>query len=55
MARCFQGSQLQLAPLARLLGEPDLGPTTRGVLAAWEGGLFGCGLAFGLTRRPRQR
>ncbi|HLA77475.1 MAG TPA: winged helix-turn-helix domain-containing protein [Vicinamibacteria bacterium] len=55
MARSFQGSQVRLAPLARLLGEPDLGPTTRSVLGAWEGGIFGSGLAFGLTRRPRQR
>jgi DNA-binding winged helix-turn-helix (wHTH) protein len=53
MGRSFQGSQVQLAPLARLLGERELGVVTRTVLAAWEGGLFGFGLAFGLTRRPR--
>jgi DNA-binding winged helix-turn-helix (wHTH) protein len=53
VARAFQGSQVQLAPLARLLGEPELGDLTRGVLAAWEGLFFGAGLAWGLTRRPR--
>jgi DNA-binding winged helix-turn-helix (wHTH) protein len=53
LARSFQGSQVQLAPLARLLGEPELGDVTRSVLAAWEGMFFGAGLAWGLTRRPR--
>jgi DNA-binding winged helix-turn-helix (wHTH) protein len=53
VARSFQGSQVQLAPLARLLGEPEMGDLTRGVLAAWEGLFFGAGLAWGLTRRPR--
>jgi hypothetical protein len=53
MARAFHGSHVSLAPLARLFGEPDLGPLTRTVLSACEGLLFGCGLALGLTRRPR--
>jgi DNA-binding winged helix-turn-helix (wHTH) protein len=53
MARSFRGSQVGLVPLARLLGEPDVGMITRGVLSAYEGLLFGAGLAFGLTRRPR--
>jgi hypothetical protein len=53
VARSFRGSQVQLAPLARLLGEPEIGDLTRGVLAAWEGMFFGAGLAWGLTRRPR--
>jgi DNA-binding winged helix-turn-helix (wHTH) protein len=52
VARSFQGSQVQLAPLARLLGERELGDVTRGVLGAWEGMFFGAGLAWGLTRRP---
>jgi DNA-binding winged helix-turn-helix (wHTH) protein len=52
MARAFQGSQVGLAPLARLVGEPELGRVTRSVLAAYEGLLFGMGLAWGLTRRP---
>jgi DNA-binding winged helix-turn-helix (wHTH) protein len=52
MARSFRGSQVSLMPLARLLGEQEVGMITRGVLSAYEGLLFGCGLAFGLTRRP---
>jgi DNA-binding winged helix-turn-helix (wHTH) protein len=51
IARSFQGSQVGLAPLARLLGEPDLGPLTRGALGAWEGLLFGAGVVLGFTRR----
>jgi len=53
MAKSFQGSQVGLAPLARLLGEADPGPATRAALGAYEGFLFGAGLALGLTRRPR--
>ena len=53
LARAFQGSQVTLEPLARRLGEREMGPTTRGVLAVWEGALFGGGLILGLTRRPR--
>jgi DNA-binding winged helix-turn-helix (wHTH) protein len=53
MARSFQGSQVGLAPLARLLGEADPGPATRAAVGAYEGFLFGAGLALGLTRRPR--
>jgi DNA-binding winged helix-turn-helix (wHTH) protein len=52
IARSFQGSQVGLAPLARLLGEPSLGPLTRTALSAYEGAFFGFGLAWGLTRRP---
>ena len=53
MARSFQGSHVGLAPLARMLGEPELGPLSRAVIAAYEGAFFGFGLALGLTRRPR--
>ena len=53
MARAFQGSQWGLAPVARLLGEKELGPVTRAVVGAYEGLLFGFGLIAGLTRRPR--
>jgi len=53
VARSFQGSQVGLAPLARMLGEPELGPVSRAVIGAYEGALFGFGLALGLTRRPR--
>jgi DNA-binding winged helix-turn-helix (wHTH) protein len=52
VARSFQGSQVGLAPLARMLGEPELGPLSRAVIGAYEGALFGFGLALGLTRRP---
>jgi DNA-binding winged helix-turn-helix (wHTH) protein len=51
IARSFQGSQVGLAPLARRLGEPDLGPLTRAALGAWEGLLFGSGVVLGFTRR----
>ena len=53
MGRAFQGSQVGLGPVARLLGEREMGPVTRAVLAAYEGLLFGFGLILGLTRRPR--
>jgi DNA-binding winged helix-turn-helix (wHTH) protein len=54
MAAAFDGSDVGLAPLARLLGEQDLRPVTRGVVSAFEGLLFGAGLAFGLVHRPRR-
>lgn len=53
MARAFQGSEVGLAPVARLVGEREMGPLTRTVLAAYEGLLFGIGLILGLTRRLR--
>jgi hypothetical protein len=53
IAQASQGSQVVLTPLGRLLGEPDFGPVTAAVLATGEGLLFGLGLAYGLTRRPR--
>jgi DNA-binding winged helix-turn-helix (wHTH) protein len=53
LGRSFQGSQVTLEPLARLLGERQMGPLTRAVLAVGEGALFGAGLVLGLTRRPR--
>ena len=53
MARAFQGSQVGLSPVARLVGEREMGPVTRTVLAAYEGLLFGIGLILGLTRRIR--
>ena len=46
-------AQLALAPLGRLLGEPNFGPVTRVLLSAFEGGAFGFALAWGLTARPR--
>ncbi|HET8648199.1 MAG TPA: hypothetical protein VFO85_22070, partial [Vicinamibacteria bacterium] len=53
LARGFQGSQVTLEPLARRLGEREMGPATRAVLAVGEAALFGAGLVLGLTRRPR--
>jgi DNA-binding winged helix-turn-helix (wHTH) protein len=52
MAHAFPGSQVGLGPLARLLGEAEPGPVTALAISAWEGLLFGSGLALGLTRRP---
>ena len=52
MAQSFPGSQVGLAPLARLLGEQEPGIVTRVAISVFEGLLFGSGLAAGLTRRP---
>jgi hypothetical protein len=54
IAQSSQHSTLELAPLGRLLGEPDFGPIARRLLSALEGSAFGFSLALGLTRRPRQ-
>lgn len=53
-ASAFQGSQVGLAPIAQLLGEGTLRPITGTLISAFEGLLFGAGLAFGLTHRPRR-
>ena len=53
VAHAFPGSQVGLGPLSRLLGEEGPGLVTRVVISGGEGLLFGCGLALGLTRRPR--
>ena len=52
MAQSFPGSQVGLAPLARLLGEQEPGIVTRVAISVFEGLMFGSGLAAGLTRRP---
>jgi DNA-binding winged helix-turn-helix (wHTH) protein len=54
MASAFDGSHVGLAPIARLLGEQELRPITRAVASGFEGLMFGTGLAFGLTHRPRR-
>jgi hypothetical protein len=54
VAKASTGSQLGLAPLGRLLGEPDFGRSTGMLVGALEGALFGFGLIAGLTRRPRR-
>jgi DNA-binding winged helix-turn-helix (wHTH) protein len=53
MAGAFNGSQVGLDPLARLLGEDSLRPITRALVSGFEGAMFGTGLAFGLMRRPK--
>ena len=51
IAREARGSQISLAPLGRLIGEPDFGPLSQALIAAWEGGLFGLGIGVALFRR----
>jgi DNA-binding winged helix-turn-helix (wHTH) protein len=53
IAEASQGSQVVLTPLGRLVGEPNFGPVSAAILGTGEGLLFGAGLAFGLTRRPK--
>jgi DNA-binding winged helix-turn-helix (wHTH) protein len=55
IAQASRTSPLALTPLARAIGEPEFGPLTAAVAGALEGAAFGCGLALGLTRRPRMR
>jgi DNA-binding winged helix-turn-helix (wHTH) protein len=55
IADAADGSRATLAPLGRLIGEPDFGPVSRAILAFGEGALFGLGLAYGLMRRPPGR
>jgi DNA-binding winged helix-turn-helix (wHTH) protein len=52
IARVAHGSQVTLAPLGRLIGEPDFGPVSQAIIGFGEGALFGFGLAIGLMRRP---
>lgn len=52
IADAVHGSQATLAPLGRLIGEPDFGPISRAIIASGEGAVFGLGLAYGLVRRP---
>jgi DNA-binding winged helix-turn-helix (wHTH) protein len=53
IAQASQGSQIGLTPLAYLVGHPAFGTVTKALLAMLESGLFGFGLAWGLTRRPK--
>lgn len=50
IADAVQGSRATLAPLGRLIGEPDFGPVSRAILAFGEAATFGLGLAWGLRR-----
>jgi hypothetical protein len=52
IANAADGSRAILAPLGRLIGEPDFGPLTRAILAFGEAATFGLGVTFG-TSRPR--
>ncbi|MGH9262122.1 MAG: hypothetical protein ACRD08_19865, partial [Acidimicrobiales bacterium] len=54
-AKVYEGSQAGLEPLARALGEGTLRPVTRALASAFEGLMFGIGLATGLTHRPAPR
>jgi hypothetical protein len=51
IAREAHGSQISLAPLGLLIGEPGFGPVSQALIAAWEGGLFGSGVGIALLRR----
>ncbi|MBP7147236.1 MAG: transcriptional regulator [Acidobacteria bacterium] len=52
LAHTFPDSQVGLDPLAHALGEPQAGRLTASLISAFEGLMFGFGLALGLTRRP---
>ena len=51
IADAAEGSRATLAPLGRLIGEPDLGPVSSAILAFAEAATFGLGLGWGLNRR----
>jgi hypothetical protein len=53
IADAADGSRASLAPLGRLIGEPDFGPVSSAIIAFGESAVFGLGLAYGLMRRPR--
>jgi hypothetical protein len=52
IADAAEGSRATLAPLGRLIGEPDFGPVSSAIIAFGESAVFGFGLAYGLMRRP---
>jgi DNA-binding winged helix-turn-helix (wHTH) protein len=53
IAKTSPSANLVLAPLGQLIGEPDFGPITSIALSAFEAGVFGAAVAFGLTIRPK--
>lgn len=55
IARASRGSQVTLAPLGRLVGEPGFGPVSRALIGFAESALFGMGLALGLTHISQLR
>jgi DNA-binding winged helix-turn-helix (wHTH) protein len=54
IARASASPQLVLAPLGRIVGEPEFGAATRATLAALEGLALGLSMTWGLTSRPRR-
>ena len=52
IADAAEGSRATLAPLGRLIGEPDLGPVSSAIIAFSECALFGLGLTWGLLQNP---
>lgn len=55
IADSADGSRATLAPLGRLIGEPDFGPVSSAILSFGEGAVFGIGVALGLARRSGRR
>ncbi len=55
IADAAEGSRASLAPLGRLIGEPDFGPVSSTILSFGEAAMFGLGLAYGLLRQPRPK
>ena len=53
IADAATGSRATLAPLGRLIGEPDFGAVSRAILAFGEAATFGLGVAYGLLRAPQ--
>lgn len=53
IASAAEGSSATLAPLGRLIGEPDFGPLSRAIAGVGECAAFGFGLACGLLPRRR--
>ena len=51
IADAAEGSRATLAPLGRLIGEPDFGPLSMTIAAVGECAAFGFGLAYGLLWR----
>jgi len=50
IADAVEGSRATLAPLGRLIGEPDFGPVSRAIAAFGEAATFGLGVVYGLVR-----
>jgi transcriptional regulator HilA, main transcriptional regulator of SPI1 len=55
LADASSNSQVALTPLRTLYSDPLFGRGTKALLAMFESGLFGLGLAAGLTRRIQPR